>query len=183
MKIIVKVIPDPPKIPVSPNPTKAPLSLMNAITDPLKTADNLEKQKEKALVHKNLATVFEQPCNFDIFKVIKTPEGRIDSFQWVYYNPHSVAGGQLVYNSFDAMTVLEACNLFTEPQNILEYIEEFCDQTFCDITSENFESEYKAFVSSPKSKECLFALNIDKPEKPLAEYLLVLISFAISNFS
>ena len=104
--------------------------------------------------------------------------------EWVYHNPDSVAGGQFVYNYFDAelfKTALKDCDL-CNPDTITEifgYIGGECSQYLADIGTGDYDAELKRvedgdphLLATDYSRETLEAIRgyFDRVENAPTDY-------------
>lgn len=100
----------------------------------------------------------------------KLTEDNIDKFYvnqenetmtWVYFNPDSSKGGQLVYNTFDFDTLNEA----VKAPDMLYYLTENGRITLCDVTSEDFLVAANEFIQSDEDFNSLGLNHTDIEEK------------------
>lgn len=74
-----------------------------------------------------------------------------DSMTWVYYNPDSSAGGQLVYNEFSFDDLRKAL----KTPDPIDYIQSTCRQSCIDVDSLGFIGYAQDFLE-PYGKECSY---------------------------
>ena len=67
-----------------------------------------------------------------------------NTYSWVYFNPDSSAGGQMVINTFD-VSLLKKAMLENDPHNI---IESECTQYLCDITAPDFVETVSHYLNT-----------------------------------
>lgn len=85
----------------------------------------------------------EPPADLDKFYV--NPE--TEQVTWIYYNPDSSAGGQLVYTYFDFDDILTA----SEKDNPLDYLLATCKQTTVDRDMDGFDDAVAEFMTNSES--------------------------------
>lgn len=85
----------------------------------------------------------EPPADLDKFYV--NPE--TEQVTWIYYNPDSSAGGQLVYTYFDYDDIFEA----SEKDNPLDYLLETSKQTVLDKDMDGFDEAVAEFMTKSES--------------------------------
>lgn len=85
----------------------------------------------------------EPPADLDKFYV--NPEA--EQVKWIYYNPDSSAGGQLVYTYFDFDDILTA----SEKDNPLDYLLETSKQTVLDKGMDGFDEAVAEFMTNSES--------------------------------
>ena len=85
----------------------------------------------------------EPPADLDKFYV--NPE--TEQVTWIYYNPDSSAGGQLVYTYFDFDDILTA----SEKDNPLDYLLETSKQTVLDKGMDGFDEAVAEFMTNSES--------------------------------
>ncbi len=76
--------------------------------------------------------------NIDKFYINKENE----SVTWVYFNPDSDSGGQLVYNTFDFDTLKSA----VKSSDMMNYLYENGNITLCDVTDDDFIDSAMEFL-------------------------------------
>lgn len=106
----------------------------------------LDSAPERATYSTNptAADVNEEPPS-DLDKFYVNPE--TEQVTWIYYNPDSSAGGQLVYTYFDFDDILTA----SEKDNPLDYLLETSKQTVLDKGMDGFDEAVAEFMTNSES--------------------------------
>lgn len=100
---------------------------------------------------KELLSAPDIPSDLDKFYINKENE----TITWVYFNPDSDAGGQLVYNHFSFDQLFDGLDKI----DLLDYISSVCRQTLVDVDDPGFEESARKFLENNEdlnSNDALF---------------------------
>lgn len=86
----------------------------------------------------------------DAFFVDKKSE----RIKWIYFNPDSDSGGQLITNFITFKELLIANEFTTTPEEFFDYIGQSCRQTVADLGTDDFDDMAVEFAQNPLFTEC-----------------------------